>query len=859
MANYQNNGVVHSCRRSEAQIGLAPRSFSLPGDKPRYAPNRDYALQHLFIDVALDFEQKKVSGQVHSSLTVINNGLTQIVFDADGALEVTAARLSELALTFRQENNKLYITLPEAAKAGQQLTISIEYSVQPKRGLYFIAPEPEYPAKITHAWTQGQDTDNHFWVPCYDAPNQKSTTELRVVVPEDFFALSNGALLETHHDKAAKTKRYHWKQSIPHSSYLITLAAGPFVEIADKWEEIPVPYYVLPGREEEARVSLSNTPQMVQFFSDKIGLRYPYEKYASICVQDFIFGGMENTTATTLTEYTLHDARAHQDYDSDPLLSHELAHQWFGDLLTCRDWSHGWLNEGFATYFEALWTEHHKGRDELVFEMYGNAQTYFSEDAGRYRRPLVCNTFHEPIDLFDRHLYEKGSLVLHMIRYILGDEAWWKAINHYVTKHRGQNVISADLERAIEEATGRNLQSFFEQWVYKAGYPVFKISNDWDDSSKVMKFSVTQTQKVDEQNLLFSLPIEISFTYANGERESYKVNLEEKNHTFYFRLASRPLFSSFDPANWILKKVEWSRSKEALLAQLEKDTEMFGRFSAAQALGKLSGADVLAGLEKALKTDAFWAVRAEAAASLGKLKTNNALQVLLNALPNEQHPKVRRALAYALGEFRQPEAANALSTILAGDKTDIVEGAAALALGMTRQEGTFDRLVAALERDSFNQTVRIGALNGLVELKDEKALGPVLSWTEYGKADQARFAAIAALGSVGKLAKDPDKERVIDRLKELLDDKNWRARMAAIGATQTLGDNALLGALQTKVDSGEDGREVRRSREALIAIREQSSQNDEVKKLRDDLDKVLTENRELRDRLESLEQRLKNS
>ncbi|MBN9386986.1 MAG: HEAT repeat domain-containing protein [Chloroflexi bacterium] len=848
-----------SCRRaiealSQGNTPAGFKPFPLPGDKPRYAPDRQYVLKHLFIDVALDLPTKSVSGRVRTTFNPVNDGLRQLVFDA-ADLDVKTVKMNGRNLEFRSEGEKLYVTLLEPGETDEEMTIEIAYSATPRRGLYFIAPEPEYPDKVPHVWTQGQDTDNHFWLPCFDAPNQKCTTEMRVVVPEDFFALSNGALIENSHDAGAKTRTFHWKQNIPHSSYLITLAAGPFSEVADKWEDIPVPYYVLPGHEEEARISLGRTPDMVEFFSKNIGVRYPYEKYATVCVQDFIFGGMENTSATTLTDTTLHDSRADQDFSSQPLAAHELAHQWFGDLLTCRDWSNGWLNEGFATYFEALWTEHSLGRDEFIYEMHGNAQAYFSEDKNRYRRPLVAYTFNQPIDLFDRHLYEKGSLVLHMIRYLLGEAGWWKAINHYVTKHRGQNVISADFERAIEEATGRNLQYFFEQWVYKAGYPTFQLKNEWDEANQTVKFSVTQTQPTDLENPLFTLPVEIAFALPGGQRETFKVKLEEKTQNFYFKLPARPLFASFDPSNWLLKTVTWTRSKEALIAQLTGDTESFGRITAAQELGRLGGRDAVETLEKAFKTESVWTVRAEIAFALGKIGTATAESVLVAALPGENHPKVRRAIVTALGEFRDQTAVTTLSEVLKGDKTDIIEMAAAHALGKTRQPGVFDTLQAAMERDSFNQVVRQGAINGFVALKDVKALPLVLDWTAYGRPDLARFAAITALGSLGKLVKNPEKEQVIERLKDLLEDKNWRARMAAIGAVQALGDTSLLPTLQRKIELHEDSREVRRAREAVEAIRENASQGQEMLRLREDLDKLVTENRELRDRLESLEQK----
>ena len=241
-------------------------------------------------------------------------------------------------------------------------------------------------------------------------------------------------------------------------------------------------YYGPRGRRADLERTLARTPAMLRFFNKVTGAKYPYPRYAQTFVADFIFGGMENISATTLTDTSLLDKRASLDADADGLLAHELAHQWFGDLLTCRDWSHGWLNEGFATYFEALFTESAKGIDEFRYELHSNTQIYMGEDGNRYRRPIVNNVYHEPIDLFDRHLYEKGSLVLHMIRTVLGDALWTKAIHHYVRKHRSTNVTTPDFQRAITEATGRNIDWLFDQYVYRGGHPALKVAFEWDDA-----------------------------------------------------------------------------------------------------------------------------------------------------------------------------------------------------------------------------------------------------------------------------------------------------------------------------------------------------------------------------------------
>src|SRR5262249_39912557 len=254
--------------------------------------------------------------------------------------------------------------------------------------------------------------------------------------------LSNGRLVSEKSDDQRRT--FHYRHDVAHSSYLITLVAGEYTVLKDSFDDIEVLYYVTPGREEDAPRSFANTPEMMRLFSNLTGQKYPYPRYSQITVAEFIFGGMENTSATTLTDQTLHDARAHLDFSSEPLISHELAHQWFGDLLTCRDWSQGWLNEGFATYFELVWKEHSAGRDEADYDRLADLEAYLEEDSHRYRRPIVTNVYHEPIDVFDRPLYEKAGCVLHLLRNELGEARFWKAIRHYVKKHAGGSVETRD-------------------------------------------------------------------------------------------------------------------------------------------------------------------------------------------------------------------------------------------------------------------------------------------------------------------------------------------------------------------------------------------------------------------------------
>jgi aminopeptidase N len=468
------------CRRCAAHShrGLN-KSFSVQGSKPHYAPDRPFRLEHILLDVNVDPKKKTLSGEATQSLLVVAPNQTQVKLDQIG-LEIHGATVDGKKAEFEKDDQSVTIQLPKAPKPGSKLELAVKYSLEnPRRGIYFTGPDADYPEKPWQVWTQGQDEDSRYWFPGFDYPNQKATSEIIATVPKGFTAVANGKLLSR--DEKGGSTRFHYKLGTPHVTYLISLVVAEFVQLDAKGPRgLPVQYFVPKGREEDAKRAFGNTPRMIEAYEKRVGVEYPYEKYAQTAVQDFIFGGMENTSSTTQTDLTLHDARAHIDFSSDPLVSHELAHQWFGDLLTCRDWSHGWLNEGFATFMERVWIENNPGAggglDEAKYYSYADLREYMDEDASRYRRPIVCNTYIEPIDLFDAHLYQKGGLVLNLLRHVLGEEPFWQCINAYVTRFREKNVETVDLIRTIEDVTGRNLRRFFDEWVFGTGYPEFSVT-----------------------------------------------------------------------------------------------------------------------------------------------------------------------------------------------------------------------------------------------------------------------------------------------------------------------------------------------------------------------------------------------
>ena len=831
------------------------KSHALPGDTPHYPPDQVAAMQHIKLEIALDFERKGIAGVATLTLAPINNGLTELDLDAV-ELDIQQVTLEGHGdVSYETEGEKLRVKLPTALPAGQPFSLAIHYSSEPRRGLYFVGPDAAYPNKPVQAWTQGEDEDSRYWFPCHDFPHQKSTSEIIVTVPEPFYALSNGALVNTMQDASAKTKTYHWRQEVRHSCYLIMLAVGDFAEITADANGVPIQYYVQKGREADAERTLQLTPDMVSFFSDKLDVPYPYNKYAQVFVGDFIFGGMENTTATTLTDTALMDERAFLDNNANSLVAHELAHQWFGDLLTCQEWAHGWLNEGFATYFDALYKQHHDGEDEFRYWMYGTSQSYFSEDPGHYRRPIVTNVYHAPIDLFDRHLYEKGALVLHMLRYVLGEDAWWKAMHHYVTKHREQNVVTSDLQRAVEEATGRSMGWFFDQWVLRPGYPEFKVDYSWDDTLKAAKLTVNQTQSTDNNTPIFRMPIDVAFITDSGT-ETRRVEVTEKEHVFYIPLEQKPLSVRFDPDNWVLKKLDFTRSKDMLHHQLQHSADGWGRVEAAQGLSKQNNPESIKALTEALLQDSFWAVQSAAAQSLAAIHSASALEGLLQGV-GAAHPRVRRAVVRALGEYKDEASVDALVALAEqGDPSYYVEAEISRSLGKTKSDKALPVLEKAMDKPSLNDIILSSTLDGYAELGKEESIPMVAKASAYGQPQPARGTAVSALARLSKNAGDKAKDEARETLTELVSDPWLRVKLSAIGALEELKDAKAISALDRAVQSDLDGRVQRRAREAISSIRRGANTTDEVKRLRDDLEKVQKENRELRDRLDKIETRL---
>jgi aminopeptidase N len=745
----------------------------------------------------------------------------------------------------------LFVPLPQALARGAQAAITVRYHCRPRRGLYFIGPDADHPDRAPQCWTQGQDDDSRYYWPCVDTPIEKAPTEVIATAPAGNFLLSNGDLRAR--DVLSDGRiRWHYGLDFPHPPYLVTIVCGPFVEIVDRAPEtgVEVFAYVPPGREADARRSFGRTPQMIDHFSARIGVPYPHRRYSQIAVPEFIFGGMENTSATTLTDLVLLDQRAALDHDVDGLVSHELAHQWWGDLLTCREWSEAWLNEGFATYFEYVWREHAKGRDEADVELLSDAESYFGE-AGRYQRPIVCRQYDEPIHLFDGHLYDKGGRVLHMVRHMLGEEQFWEAIRHYATRHAQKSVETRDLSRAIEDVTGRNLDPFFDRWVARAGHPELSCAWTWDDERSVGQMRVEQKQKVSDETPLFQFDVGVRFEVA-GAIHDEKISVSERSHVFKFGFPERPTQVVFDSGDIILKTIKMDKPHPLWRRQLEAGLLGIDRILAARALAETPAPEGIQALGKALGDDPFWAVRAAIARALGRTGRQDALDLLLGAR-HQQHPRVRRAVATALGEYRgDPRAGAALATWLrAGDPSAFVEAETALALGKARSPEALELLPGFLRRPSYQDIIRTRAIEGLGATGDERAIALLRDEWHGAGPFQPRKALIVALADLAQVSPTPRPVR--DFLEDRFGDHDFRVRTEVAQALARLGDRRSIPAVERALAGELDGRARRRMQEALTELREGTRAVEQVARLQEEVERLRGDAAKMRERIESLE------
>lgn len=825
--------VAHT---AQSQPTPTPSPTARPATRPippaQYIPPHDYDQRNIKLDLRFDWEQEQAIGTATITLAPVVRDLRRVDFDAAYMTVSGTALKSGTSLKFEYDapQERLSVLLDRAYQPGQEITVVISYHTNrppPDRasligggGLNFIKPRPDDPTRPRQIWSQGEAETNHLWFPSFDHPNDFATSEMVATVEKPLSVVSNGKLISVK-ENSDGTRTYDWKIDESHATYLTSIIVGEFVPVTGDYAGIPVITNVYKNELAEGQVTAARLPEMVKFFSEKTGVKYPYAKYAQTTVRDF-GGGMENISATTQTDNMIHDARTELDATSDGLQSHELAHQWFGDYVTCRSWSDIWLNESFATYFQAMWDEHKLGHDDFLYsDVKSNQDQYYQAWGRGQRRPIVTKNYANPDAVFDTYAYPRGGAVLHMLRTFLGEDNWWRSINHYLTKHAHQPVETSQFRIAIEETTGQPMDWFFDEWLYKMGHPVFRVTQEYDATKKELTLKVSQEQRPDPESQypqvrLFQTPVDIEIATASSTRVE-RVQIEAKeDQTFKFVVESEPLLVGFDYGGTLIKEMTFVKTSGQLQYQLAHDQDVLGRIWALQQLAprmgdeKIPSADrqsIIKSISDALTKDQFWGTRLEATVSLnGRKEAKDALL----AATKDTNARVRARAAAALAATKDPTLADAYQQLL-NDQSYAVIRAAALALGQTQSPTAYDSLIKLIDAPSWRDTVRASALNGLAALGDKRALDLGLKYYVAGNPSAVRTAALAVLGAAGK-----DDPRVFPILSgtatDALEKRNFGLLFGAAEAMVSLGDERGLAVFQ------ELGKKTGTSRQIISAI-----------------------------------------
>ena len=587
------------------------------------------------------------------------------------------------------------------------------------------------------------------------------------------------------------TRTFHWHEQFPMVSYLISFVIGDYRRIEDKYGDLSIGYWVTPEySDEDAFRSFSRTPEMVAYFNELTGIPYPYEKLDQIIVDDFMWGGMENITLIHQSSRTMHTDRARPDHTSDGLVAHEIAHQWFGNMLTTRNWANAWLNEGFATFLTYVWQEYDKGRDDAEYSRRWMMSSVRWADKSN-PRPMVQYYYVSDMDLFDSNIYAKGALVLNMLRQILGYDAFWRAVRNYAKEYQHKNVESQDLKRIFEDVTGQNLEWFFDQWVYTAGLPELEIKYKYNRRNEHVKLTVKQTQKV-ENSSLFRLPLTVLID--NGEIIRQEIWIEEEESTFLIPSIRNPNMVLVDEGHIIPKRMKFDKKHPELMYQAKNAPHILDRIWAIEQLADHPHKKSIENtLVFSLKNDPFYGVRIAAATALGEYEPRKGGEILMNSI-DRQDNRVKRACIRSLRNYKGTKIRNfLLNTIMNSDNDYLVNDAYNTMFRVDSM--TADSLYDwAMKQDSHNDIIRKSAIRSLSKYNktNYKRLKVLL---KYGEAPWSCRSTV--LSTIGKhVKKHPE---LIQEFEELLFDPSRSVRTTAANLLSQYGDESHIPKLESLI------------------------------------------------------------
>lgn len=717
---------------------------------------RTYDVQHIRLGIGLDLPNKKVQGSVRTTIVPLADNFSEFEVDAVG-MKILGVWLGTATLKYDYNGTKLKIYLPKTYEKKDTIIYSVGYTItDPEKGLYFIGTSQTFPDKPYQVWSQGEGEDNRYWFPCYDYPNDMATTEMIVTVDYKYQTLSNGILIsKTNNDNFTTT--WHWVNNVPHSAYLVMLAAGNWDVIEESWNGIPVLSYVPPGKKEWGERSYRQTADIIKFFSDYTGFKYPWGKFSQVAVQDFIYGGMENTGAVVLFEGSVYDDKTEPDYNATNLVAHELAHQWWGDVVTCKNWNEIWLNESFATYFQCLYTEHYLGKDEFDYNIFRNGNEAVKADSTTARKQIYNR---EGLTV---NTYDKGSVVLNMLRFNIGGDSFQKAMNLYITRHKHTPVVTKNLLDAVNETvnSSSNLTKpsdytwFFEEWIYKAGQPEIEASYSYNEDTKELVLKTRQVQRPDSSSE-FRTEFPVQVITENGVTET-SIRTTYRQGEYRIKLDSKPRCVIFNSGNKVLSRLYFTKPKEDWLYQLNNSQDAIDRITAITGLKDfINDKDVVEALLERAKNDRFWGVRSEAAKMLANSTNKIAEDNYFKYLVSEPDSRVRKTYITGIVTMIEKNPVHSSNTQgiletflfeLAKNETSYYCTAEAITTlsKVMPKDRIYDVVIPFEDMDSHADIIRRSVLAALDLCDDQRALTILLEYAERGSTARVRNAAISGL------------------------------------------------------------------------------------------------------------------
>jgi len=653
---------------------------------------KTWKLIHTALDLKFNFENQEVTGNALLTLLPYFYPQKELELDAKWMQISEVKNWEGKPIGFKYKNNKLTLLLDSTYTKSDTLKISIDYIAQPEsntdkggnaitasKGIYFINPKGEEPNKPTQIWTQGETDFSSCWFPTLDDPNQKTTQEIKLTVEEKYQTLSNGTLdFSTLNGDGTRTD--YWSQSLAHSPYLFMIAVGEFTITKEEWRGKEVSYYLEEEYVNDAKLIFGNTPEMLEYYSNLLGVEYPWDKYSQVVVRDFVSGAMENTSATLHGSFVQNHKRELLDYNPDGIIAHELFHQWFGDLVSCESWSNLPLNESFATYGEYLWSEYKEGKDASDYLLDQKLNSYLRESNYKQEK-WVRFHYNEMDEMFDGHSYSKGSRILHMLRTLMGDDAFFTSLKLYLTRYAHQSAEMHQLRMCFEETTGEDWNWFFDQWAFASGHPSLNIVHAYDSTNSTYTVEISQIRENDNTPI-YRLPIKID-VYTNSGKEQFDFIIEDKTQTFFYDV-EEPLFVNVDAQKYLLCEKTEKLSEDVLVYKYENAPLYLDRLEALKGLNnfaelKPESAEIIF---SALNAD-FFGIRLEALDLSYKINAIDSMRLRANLSTlslSDKNPKVRakalkvlrtfgtkdevvNACINALGDSSYAVMANALSTL----------------------------------------------------------------------------------------------------------------------------------------------------------------------------------------------------